>query len=196
MFYNTTQETYIWILSNHKEERRKGKIQLINATQMKTSLRRNMGKKNCEISKEQQKTIVKCFMDMEENEYSQVLSNSEFGYWKITILHPKRNEDGSLATDKKGKMVPDKSLTETEIVPFNYAGGINGFLEHEILCYAPDSWINTAVTKIGYDLSFEKYFHTSVADRSNQEILTELTALQNETQSLLSEILGGAINDN
>ena len=70
------------------------------------------------------------------------------------------------------------------------------FAEHEILCYAPDSWINTAVTKIGYDLSFEKYFHTSVADRSNQEILTELTALQNETQSLLSEILGGAINDN
>ena len=196
IFYNTTQETYVWVLSNRKTEHRKGKIQLINATQMKTPLRRNMGKKNCEVSPSQKKNIAQWFMNMEENDFSHIFSNDEFGYWKITVLHPQRNEDGTIIMDKKGKPISDKTLTETEIVPFNYAGGITGFFENEICRYTPDAWINEAMTKIGYDLSFEKYFHTSAVDRSNREILAELTNLQSETEKLLSEILGGVIHDN
>lgn len=196
IFYNTTQETYVWVLSNRKAEHRKGKIQLINATQMKTPLRRNMGKKNCEVSTSQKKSIAQWFMNMEENEFSHIFSNDEFGYWKITVLHPQRNEDGSIIMDKKGKPLSDKTLTEIEIVPFNYAGGIAGFFENEIFRYTPDAWINESMTKIGYDLSFEKYFHTSAVDRSNREILAELTNLQSETEKLLSEILGGVIHDN
>ena len=196
MFYNTTQETYIWILSNRKDSKRKGKIQLIDATSMKTPLRRNMGKKNCEISKVQQKTVVEWFMTMAENEHIRILANDEFGYWKISVLHPQRNEEGGILTDKKGRKLPDKSLTEYEIVPFSYEGGIDGFFEHEIRRYTPDAWINKTATKIGYDLSFEKYFHKTIVDRSNQEILSELSALQTETEQLIAEILGGVANDN
>lgn len=196
MFYNTTQETYIWVLSNRKDEKRKGKIQLINAAELKTPLRRNMGKKNCEISKEQQDIIVEWFISMAENESSHILPNDEFGYWKITVCHPLRDEDGRIITDKKGKRQADKSLTETEIVPFSYDGGIEGFLEREIHKYTPDAWINKSLTKIGYDLSFEKYFHRTIADRSNQEIVSELSVLQAETERLISEILGGVIHDN
>lgn len=131
MFYNTTQETYIWILSNRKPDSRKGKIQLIDATGLKTPLRRNMGKKNCEISKAQQCVIIDWLINMVENEYSRILPNEEFGYWKITVLHSLKNEDGTIVKDKKGKKQPNKLLTETEIVPFSYSGGIAGFLEQE-----------------------------------------------------------------
>ena len=196
MFYNTTQETYIWILSNRKSESRKGKIQLIDATGLKTPLRRNMGKKNCEISKAQQRVIIDWLINMVENEYSRILPNEEFGYWKITVLHPLRNEDGTIVKDKKGKKQPNKLLTETEIVPFSYSGGIAGFLEQEVLKYTPDACVQEAATKVGYDLSFEKYFHRFSPDRSNHEILSELSVLQEETEKLIAEILGGVVYDN
>lgn len=196
MFYNTTQETYIWILSNRKPESRKGKIQLIDATGLKTSLRRNMGKKNCEISKAQQRVIIDWFINMVENEYSRILPNEEFGYWKITVLHPLKNEDGTIVKDKKGKKQPNKLLTETEIVPFSYSGGIAGFLEQEVLRYTPDAWVQETATRVGYDLSFEKYFHRFAPDRSNHEILSELSVLQAETEKLIAEILGGVVYDN
>ncbi len=196
MFYNTTQETYIWILSNRKPESRKGKIQLIDATGLKTSLRRNMGKKNCEISKAQQRVIIDWLINMVENEYSRILPNEEFGYWKITVLHPLKNEDGTIVKDKKGKKQPNKLLTETEIVPFSYSGGIAGFLEQEVLRYTPDAWVQETATRVGYDLSFEKYFHRFAPDRSNNEILSELSVLQAETEKLIAEILGGVVYDN
>ena len=196
MFYNTTQETYIWILSNRKPERRKGKIQLIDATGLKTPLRRNMGKKNCEISKAQQRVIIDWLINIAENEYSRILPNEEFGYWKITVLHPLKNEDGTIVTDKRGKKQPNKLLTETEIVPFSYSGGIDGFLEQEGLKYSPDAWVQETATKVGYDLSFEKYFHRFAPDRSNREILSELSVLQTETEQLIAEILGGVVYDN
>ena len=196
MFYNTTQETYIWILSNRKPESRKGKIQLIDATGLKTSLRRNMGKKNCEISKAQQRVIIDWLINMVENEYSRILPNEEFGYWKITVLHPLKNEDGTIVKDKKGKKQPNKLLTETEIVPFSYSGGIAGFLEQEVLRYTPDAWVQETATRVGYDLSFEKYFHRFAPDRSNNEILSELSVLQAETEKLIAELLGGVVYDN
>lgn len=88
IFYNTGITTYIWILSNRKEERRKGKIQLIDASSMKKSLRKNMGKKNCELSTEDKETIISLYSNFEENEYSKIFSNEDFGYYKITIERP------------------------------------------------------------------------------------------------------------
>lgn len=90
MFYNTNLGTYIWVLTNRKEERRKGKIQLIDATAMKSALRRNMGKKNCELTPEIRKEIMRIFLEMEESEISKIFSNDEFGYWAITIDRPLR----------------------------------------------------------------------------------------------------------
>lgn len=90
MFYNTGIGTFIWVLSNKKEERRKGKIQLIDATAMKSALRKNMGKKNCEFTEEIRKEIVRIFLTMEESEVSMILNNEDFGYWNVTVERPLR----------------------------------------------------------------------------------------------------------
>lgn len=90
MFYNTGIGTFIWVLSNKKEERRKGKIQLIDATAMKSALRKNMGKKNCEFTEEIHKEIVRMFLAMEESEVSIILNNEDFGYWNVTVERPLR----------------------------------------------------------------------------------------------------------
>lgn len=90
MFYNTGIGTFIWVLSNKKEERRKGKIQLIDATAMKSALRKNMGKKNCEFTEEIRKEIVRMFLTMEESEVSIILNNEDFGYWNVTVERPLR----------------------------------------------------------------------------------------------------------
>lgn len=90
MFYNTGIGTFIWILSNKKEERRKGKIQLIDATAMKSPLRKNMGKKNCEFTPEIRKEIVRLFLEMEESDVSMIFDNDEFAYWTITVERPLR----------------------------------------------------------------------------------------------------------
>lgn len=90
MFYNTGIGTYIWVLSNKKEERRKGKIQLIDATAMKSPLRKNMGEKNCELTPELRDEIMRIFMAMEESSVSRVFDNREFGYWSITVERPLR----------------------------------------------------------------------------------------------------------
>lgn len=90
MFYNTGIGTYIWVLSNKKEERRKGKIQLIDATAMKSPLRKNMGEKNCELTLELRDEIMRIFMEMEESSVSRVFDNQEFGYWSITVERPLR----------------------------------------------------------------------------------------------------------
>ena len=90
MFYNTGIGTFIWVLSNKKEERRKGKIQLIDATAMKSALRKNMGKKNCEFTSDIRKEIVRIFLDMEESDVSMVFNNDEFAYWNVMVERPLR----------------------------------------------------------------------------------------------------------
>ena len=166
MFYNTSLGTYIWVLTNKKEERRKGKVQLIDATALKSPLKKNMGKKSCELTPDIQKEILKIFLSMEESDVSKIFSNSDFGFWKITVLHPQLDEDGSVVVDKKGRPVPDKEKTDTEIIPFTYPGGIDGFMDAEVRPYAPDAWVDAKKTQIGYELSFTKYFDKHVTLRS------------------------------
>lgn len=88
MFYNTGISTYIWVLSNCKPAHRKGKVQLIDATQWFTELRKNLGKKNCEFSDTQIEQITRTFMDFEETEQSKIFDNADFGYWQITVERP------------------------------------------------------------------------------------------------------------
>lgn len=90
MFYNTGLGTFIWVLTNKKEDRRKGKIQLIDATAMKSALRKNMGKKNCEFTPEIRKEIVRIFLAMEESKVSMILNNEDFAYWTVTVERPLR----------------------------------------------------------------------------------------------------------
>lgn len=191
MFYNTSLGTYIWVLSNKKEERRKGKVQLIDATAMKTPLKKNMGKKSCKLTPDIQKEIVKIFLSMEENDVSKIFSNSDFGFWKINVLQPQLDEDRSIVVDKKGRPVPDKEKTDTEIIPFTYPGGIDGFMDAEVRPYAPDAWVDAKKIQIGYELSFTKYFYKHVTLRSMEDIVADLRGVEAETEGILSAIVEG-----
>jgi type I restriction enzyme M protein len=90
MFYNTGIATYIWVLTNAKPEERKGKVQLIDATEIYQPLRKNMGAKNCELSDDQIKQICEMFLAFEETEQSKIFPNAAFGYWKIRVERPLR----------------------------------------------------------------------------------------------------------
>lgn len=115
MFYNTGIGTFIWILSNKKEERRKGKIQLINAVAMKSSLRKNMGKKNCEFTSEIRKEILRIFLEMEESEVSMIFNNEDFGYWNVTVERPLRQSVTVNADKIKETLAMFKTLYGVEL---------------------------------------------------------------------------------
>ena len=90
MFYNTGIATYIWVLTNRKSEERKGKVQLIDATEWYVPLRRNLGKKNCEYSEEHIRAICDLVLNPVETEKSKIFPNEAFGYWKVTVDRPLR----------------------------------------------------------------------------------------------------------
>jgi len=190
MFYNTGIGTFIWVLSNRKEPRRRGKIQLIDATSLKSPLRKNLGQKNCELTPELREQIAMLYLDFKENEYSRIFDNSAFGYWKVTVLRPQYGEDGKPLRDKKGKLVPDKDLTDTEHIPLDHPGGIDAFIRAEVLPYAPDAWVDENKTQIGYEISFTKHFYKPVQLRELSEIIADIRALEAETEGLLDEVLG------
>ena len=89
-FYNTGIGTYIWVVTNRKEDRRRGKVQLIDATGIKTPLRKNLGEKNCETNEDDRRTILNMFTDFSETEQSKIFPNQEFGYWSVTVERPLR----------------------------------------------------------------------------------------------------------
>ena len=98
MFYNTGIATYVWVLTNRKPEHRKGKVQLIDATKWFQPLRKNLGKKNCELGEEDIARICKTFLEFQESEQSKIFDNEALGYWKVTVERPLR-----LAVDLSAK---------------------------------------------------------------------------------------------
>ena len=239
MFYNTPIATYVWVLSNRKTEHRKGKVQLIDATQWYKSLRKNLGKKNCELSEEDIQRICQTFLDFRETEQSKIFPNAAFGYWKVTVerplrlkgldlnrvyspkeikvlketadrdetappvlkkIHKKGTEvnplHGLFAATIEGKPVvveyePDADLRDTELVPLMEDGGIEAFLRREVLQYASDAWYNPDSIKVGYEISFTRYFYKPQPLRTLEEIRADILALERESEGLLGEIVGG-----
>lgn len=194
MFYNTGIGTYLWVLSNKKSAQRKGKVQLIDATTMKAPLRKNLGEKNGEVNAALRKKILDLYLafDKADPEYSKVFENHEFGYWQVTMQQPKRDENGKILLDKKGNPVIDKERSgDTEIIPFTYEGGIDAFIQNEVHPYAPDAFVKPGSEKVGYELSFTKYFYKPVQLRTLDEIAADIHAIEKETDGLLDEIIGG-----
>ena len=191
MFYNTGIGTYLWVLTNKKEARRKGKVQLIDATSFKKPLRKNLGEKNCEVTEEIRKQILDLYLafDAADPQYSKVFDNSEFGYWEVPVYMSQLYENGQPIVDKKGR--PVKPNTDKEQVPFSYEGGIEAFIENEVKPYAPLAFIKPGTEKIGYELSFTKYFYQPVQLRTLEEITADIRAIEAETDGLLDEIIGG-----
>ena len=307
MFYNTGIATYIWVLTNRKEERRRGKVQLIDATKRFTPRRKNLGAKNADLSDADQRAILDEFLAFEESETSKIFPNEAFGYWKVTVDRPLRlkvkltqnnidalresGRDDELAdamerllertrgdderlgysqvpisldlpsrwsakreriyreffcerdeggepvvktylderlTDDLGREswdpndialerrlqgvgiwcppVPygviaenpfpalvtfeaDPELRDTEQILLTEPGGIAGFMGREVLPYAPDAWVVEGSEKIGYEISFTRYFYRLQQLRTLTEIEADIRALEEETEGLLEEIL-------
>ena len=186
-FYNTGIGTYIWIVTNRKEKRRKGKVQLIDATSIKTPLRKNLGEKNCETNEADRAKILKLLMDFKETEQSKIFDNSEFGYWSVPLMKPVLDENGKPVKDKKGNVKYKASRNETEQIPMNYPGGIDGFYENEVKPYTPD--VIFGEPTVGYELSFTKYFYKPVELRSLKDIKNDIMKLERQTEGALAEIL-------
>ncbi len=138
LFYNTGIPTYIFILTNKKEKKRKGKLQLINVTaeQFYSKMRKPLGKKRVQFDANHIKAITKLFLDFETNEYSIILDNTDFGYSQITVHQPEKDEQGNVVLDSKGKPKSDAKLRDIENIPLKES--IDDFFKTEVLPFVPD----------------------------------------------------------
>ena len=186
MFYNTGIATYIWILSNKKPGHRVGKVQLINASEFYNKMRKNLGSKRNELSKEHIDNITKIYGDFVENEFSKIFENEYFGYRKVTVLQPELNDDGTPKKNKKGEYIPNKELTDTENIPLQET--IEEYMNREVIPFAKYAYIDESKTKIGYEISFTKYFYKYQEPRKTEEIMNEILELDRKLDGVLKEL--------
>lgn len=189
MFYNTGITTYIWLLTNVKEERRKGKVQLINASSKEfyQKMRKSLGSKRVELTADHIQMIQEIYFGFEENEYSKIFDNEDFGFYQITVHQPERDEKGNIIKDSKGKPKSDSSLKDTENVPMKES--IAEYFKREVLPFAPDAWYDKSKMKVGFEIAFNKYFYQYEPMRSLSEIASDIIDLEQETDGLLKEII-------
>jgi len=186
IFYNTGIATYIWVLSNKKAgTRREGKVQLINANGLFEKRRKALGNKRNDIPQSAIEEITRIYGDFKTNDISKIYDNEDFGYTKITVERPLRDEKGELVL-KKGKKQPDTSLRDTENVPLKE--DITEYFKREVLPFAPDAWIDKNKSKVGYEIPFTRYFYKYVAPRPSEEIMAEILDIETELEGALAEV--------
>lgn len=190
IFYNTGIATYIWVLSNKKAgTKREGKVQLINANGLFEKRRKALGNKRNDIPESAIEKITRLYGDFRETEISKIFDNEDFGYTKITVERPLRDENGELVL-KKGKKQPDSSLRDTENVPLNE--DIQEYFKREVLPFAPDAWIDEKKSKVGYEIPFTRYFYKYEAPKPSDEIMAEILELERELDGSLAEVFDHA----
>ena len=198
MFYNTGISTYVWIVSNRKPQNRKGKVQLIDASGFWQKMRKSLGSKRKEMSQEHIEDITRLFGNFEELSrqvdgspvpISRIFANDAFGYHTITVERPERDAEGQVVLGTKGKgkgkPVADASLRDTENVPLS--DDITEYFKREVLPHAPDAWIDTDKTKVGYEIPFNRHFYVFKPPRPLAEIDAELKGV---TDNIL-RMIGG-----
>jgi type I restriction enzyme M protein len=211
LFYNTGISTYIWIITNKKSPERKGKIQLINATGTKDEelvkegkldfnrfwekMTKSLGNKRKKIVENGNEKgigyITQLYGNFEENEFVKIYPNEFFGYWRVTVEQPLRDEKGEIVKDRKGKPKPDTKLRDYENIPFlkkDENGNlvpqtIEEYFQREVKPHLPDAWIDEKKTKTGYEINFTKYFYEFKPLRSLEEIRADILALEKSSES-------------
>jgi type I restriction enzyme M protein len=198
MFMNTGISTYIWVLCKNKPAWRAGKVQLIDASHCFEARRKSIGTKRNDITDKCRELIGQAYGDFKNGEIygdkedvyceSKIFDNIEFGYQKIVVERPQRDENGEILK-KKGKMVADAALRDTENVPLTE--DVDEYFKREVLPYASDAWIDTKKTKIGYEIPMTRYFYEYQAPEPVEEIAARLHELELDIQSSLDELFGG-----
>lgn len=186
-FFNTGIATYIWVITNNKEDRRKGKVQLINANGIFTKMRKSLGSKRVELSSEQIGQIVAEYKQFGESKISKILDNEDFGYRTVKIARPLIDEEtGEVICDRKGKPKKDAELSgDTENIPLK--DNVEDYLDREVRPYAYGAWIEPVKDKrtkkkvngiIGYEIPFTRYFYEYKPLRPVSEILADLEKVE------------------
>ena len=196
MFMNTGISTYIWVLDKDKPVERAGKVQLIDASHCFTPRRKSIGTKRNDISDADRALIVEAFTSFSEGVFgdksgvyceSKIFSTDEFGYNKIVVERPQRDENGEIVK-KKGKPVADAALRDTENVPLTE--NIDAYFEREVLPFAPDAWIDRSKTKIGYEIPMTRFFYEYQVPEDSESILTRIMDMETKISTSLQELFG------
>ena len=195
MFMNTGISTYIWVLSKDKPAHRAGKVQLIDASHCFEPRRKSIGTKRNDITDTCRELIVTAYSEFANGKVygdkngiyceSKVFESVEFGYNKIVVERPQRDEAGNVIL-KRGKPVPDTSLRDTENVPL--VQDIDAYFAREVLPYAPDAWIDHSKTKVGYEIPMTRYFYEYQAPEAVEDIVARITALEQDISAGLAEL--------
>ena len=195
MFMNTGISTYIWVLSKDKPAHRTGKVQLIDASHCFEPRRKSIGTKRNDITDACRELIVTAYGEFANGKVygdkngiyceSKVFESVEFGYNKIVVERPQRDETGNILL-KRGKPVPDTSLRDTENVPL--VQDIDAYFAREVLPYAPDAWIDHSKTKVGYEIPMTRYFYEYQAPEAVEDIVARITALEQDISAGLAEL--------
>ena len=195
MFMNTGISTYIWVLSKDKPAHRAGKVQLIDASHCFEPRRKSIGTKRNDITDACRELIVTAYGEFANGKVygdkngiyceSKVFESVEFGYSKIVVERPQRDEAGNVIL-KRGKPVPDTSLRDTENVPL--VQDIDAYFAREVLPYAPDAWIDHSKTKVGYEIPMTRYFYEYQAPEAVEDIVARITALEQDISAGLAEL--------
>ena len=189
IFYNTGIATYVWFVTNVKEAKRKGKVQLINASSeaFYRKMRKSLGSKRNELIPEHIEIIQDLYFDFEENEYSKIFDNEDFGFYQITVQQPEKDDKGNIIKDSKGKSKSDSKLKDIENVPMKEP--IDNYFKREVLPFDPDAWYDKTKMKVGYEVAFNKHFYQYEGLRTLKDIAADIIKLEEETDGLLKEII-------
>ena len=216
LFYNTGISTYVWIVTNNKSKERKGKIQLINATGVKDEellkegklqsnrfwkkMDRSLGNKRKAIAENGNDKgigfITQLYGNFEENEFCKIFPNVFFGYWRVTVEQPLK-ENGKIVKDKDKHPKPDPSLRDYENIPFLKKDSkgqlipqsIDEYFDAEVKPHLPEAWIDRSKTKTGYEINFTKYFYEFKPLRSLTDIRADIRALEEKTMDAEKMVL-------
>lgn len=197
LFYNTGISTYIWVLTKGKPPRRRGRVQLINASKCFVKRRKNIGSKRVDLDDTCIALILRAYKGFSDAIYqenglvveSKVFDNRFFGFTRVTVETAQADEDGNPVL-KKGKRQPVKGATDSEIIPLSE--DMDAYMQKNVLPYNPLAYINPTKSKIGYEVPFTRLFYKFTPPTPSAEIFKEIKALEAEETALMKELFGNA----
>ena len=200
LFYNTGIATYIWVITRNKSAERQGKVQLIDASQCYEKRRKPLGNKRVEITEAARQLIMQAYHEFTDSTLTQTAADGTeirveskvrdceyFKYSKLFIMNPERDAEGNVVKDKKGKPVIDKSLNDTEIIP--WLTDRDEYLQKNVAPYSPDFIVDEKKTKIGYEIPFTREFYKYTPLKPAADIFEELKALEQQEAEIMNKIL-------
>lgn len=198
-FYNTGITTYIWIYSKDKPLHREGKVQLIDASEMYEKRRKSIGSKRVDITEECREAIVHAYGEFINKEYtlddrrveSKIMNNEDFGFYKVTVESPERDEEGNIIL-KKGKQKADTALRDTEDVPLTE--DIEVYFEREIKPFNPEAWIDKKKTKLGYEIPFTRLFYKYKEPEKSEDIAKRVSEIEARIVKSFEALSGEEVN--